>query len=178
MSTKNIAFKIVNILFWGILICYLLFMAQLLFWRTSGLMPRRLNIVPFRSIMEGINVFDGIRYRLIDMQVWGNVAIFIPAGIYLMVFHEIQPVKNTIIHIVLISFCVEIIQYVFNIGGADIDDIILNCLGGLIGIGLYLLLKRIFKTRDKTKTAITIMSALLGIPVVIIVAITFVTNYF
>lgn len=164
-------------MFWVILVCYMLFMLQLLFWRISGAMPRRLNIIPLRSIMAGINVFDGIRYKLVDIQVWGNIVIFIPAGIYLMIFQKTKPVINTLINILLLSFCIEIIQYIFNIGGADIDDIILNCLGGVVGISIYLLLEEIFKTRNKTKTAISIMSALLGIPFVIVLIITFVVNY-
>ena len=35
-----------------------------------------------------------------------------------------------------LSILIELLQYVFKIGHCDIDDVISNTIGGLIGIGL------------------------------------------
>ena len=174
---KKIINKVIASMFWGIFICYVVFVLWTLLGRPNSDMGRSLNIVPFKSIMEGINVYDGIRYKLVDMQVWDNVVVFIPAGLYLMIFYQTKPIINSIVNIFFFSLCMEILQYIFNIGAADIDDVILNCLGGLIGIGIYLLLEKVLKTRDKTKTAVAAMSAVLGISFIIILIITFVVNF-
>jgi glycopeptide antibiotics resistance protein len=41
---------------------------------------------------------------------------------------------------VLISFACEVFQYIFVCGDADIDDIIANTLGAIIGVVLYKLI--------------------------------------
>ena len=79
--------KIINAIFWGMFILYLILMLGIVFMRV-GMNSNSINFIPFKSIAEGINVYDGIRYRLIDDQVWGNIAIFVPAGIYLMVLNK------------------------------------------------------------------------------------------
>ena len=79
--------------------------------------------------------------------------------------------------IFLISLSIEIIQYAFRIGASDIDDIILNCLGGGIGILIYLLLEKLFKTKEKIKRAITIASLCVGVPILIIVLLLIFVNY-
>jgi glycopeptide antibiotics resistance protein len=65
-----------------------------------------------------------------------------------------------------VSSFVEVIQGLLGIGTADIDDIILNCLGGLIGILVYKFLLLILRDEKKVSTAITILSAI-GLPVLL-----------
>ncbi len=40
----------------------------------------------------------------------------------------------------MISALIELIQYIFQIGLADIDDIILNIIGGILGFYIYKIL--------------------------------------
>ena len=40
------------------------------------------------------------------------------------------------------SLCAELLQYVFNVGSFDLDDVILNTIGGLIGVLLSIPLKK------------------------------------
>ena len=54
----------------------------------------------------------------------------------------------------------EIIQYLFKIGILDIDDVILNSIGGFIGIKIYNFLLTKFKTRYKIKR-ITIAASIM-----------------
>ena len=129
--------KAINIIFWIIFIFYLILMLGLLFLSRSGMDSNNINLIPFKSIAEGINVYNGIEYRLVDDQVWGNIVIFIPAGIYLMVLSKKSSILRSLLIVFLISLGIEIVQYVFKIGASDIDDIILNCLGGIIGILIY-----------------------------------------
>lgn len=61
------------------------------------------------------------------------------------------------------SLFVEIIQGLLGIGASDIDDIILNCLGGVIGILGYKFLLFMLQDKKKVHTAISILSAI-GLP--------------
>ena len=170
--------RIINVLFWAIFVCYVVFMARLMLWR--AVQPERgINLIPFRSIMEGINFHDGIRYHLVDAQVWGNVLAFVPAGLYCMIFccSKAKPARGAFGAVLLTSLSIEVIQFIFRTGAADIDDVILNVFGGLLGIWLYMLLQKLFKTHEKTKTAITIIAALVGIPVVFMFLFVFIVNF-
>ncbi|GJM79889.1 hypothetical protein HMSSN139_23850 [Paenibacillus sp. HMSSN-139] len=39
--------------------------------------------------------------------------------------------------LLIASLLLEIIQYVLALGSSDIDDVLLNTMGGVIGIGIY-----------------------------------------
>ncbi len=64
-----------------------------------------------------------------------------------------------------VSLLTEVIQGCFGIGAADIDDVILNCLGGFVGILLYKLLYLIVRDQKKVRSVIAILSAFIGLPV-------------
>lgn len=51
--------------------------------------------------------------------------------------------------VALISAVVEVLQYIFAVGSADIDDVILNTVGGLIGVSLFRVMELLLK--DQTK---------------------------
>ena len=41
---------------------------------------RSVNLIPFKTISQYTNVYDGIRYNLVDMNVWANILMFMPFG--------------------------------------------------------------------------------------------------
>jgi glycopeptide antibiotics resistance protein len=43
-----------------------------------------------------------------------------------------------------VSLLIEILQLIFYLGTCDIDDLILNVLGSLLGYGVYRLFKRLY----------------------------------
>jgi glycopeptide antibiotics resistance protein len=100
-------------------------------------------------------------------NVVGNIAIFVPLGIYLPLFKKDKKVLVNLLFIFIVSLFVEIIQGLLGIGVSDIDDIILNCLGGWIGILGYRFLLFILHDEKKVHTAITIPSAIVGLPVIL-----------
>jgi glycopeptide antibiotics resistance protein len=100
-------------------------------------------------------------------NVVGNIIIFIPLGIYLPSFKKDKRVLVNLIFIFSVSLFVETIQGLLGIGVSDIDDIILNCLGGWIGILGYKFLLFILRDEKKAHTTITILSATIGLPVIL-----------
>jgi glycopeptide antibiotics resistance protein len=99
-------------------------------------------------------------------NVVGNIVIFIPLGIYFPLFKNDKRVITNLLFIFIVSLFVEIIQGLLGIGVSDIDDIILNCFGGLIGILGYKFLLFILRDEKKVHTVITILSAI-GLPCIL-----------
>lgn len=69
-----------------------------------------------------------------------NILLFIPMG-YLIPFVFKKMRKRSVVDVVLIclivSVCTETLQYVLSVGWFDVDDIINNTIGALIGVGIW-----------------------------------------
>lgn len=91
----------------------------------------------------------------------GNIAIFIPMGVYLPLLIRRKSIFANTVCVALISAVVEVLQYIFAVGSADIDDVILNTVGGLIGVSLFRVMELLLK--DQTKKAVTILAPVGGI---------------
>ncbi|MFL0245622.1 VanZ family protein [Candidatus Clostridium stratigraminis] len=57
------------------------------------------------------------------------------------IFKKCNKIKNTFLISVGVSLIIEVIQLIFYLGACDIDDLILNILGSLLGFGIYYLIK-------------------------------------
>ncbi|HBG0351778.1 TPA: VanZ family protein, partial [Clostridioides difficile] len=71
--------------------------------------------------------------------------------------------KTIIIAIILVSLAFELTQYIFALGSSDIDDVILNSLGGIIGITIYINMNKLFPNDIKRFKAIIGTSLVLGV---------------
>ncbi len=69
-------------------------------------------------------------------EILNNILLFIPLG---TVLSQIRPKWNTALMPVLVSFGVEILQFITARGLFELDDIISNSLGGLIGFAAGML---------------------------------------
>lgn len=76
-----------------------------------------------------------------EMQL--NVLLFLPFGFLLSVALK-KRFPLLCLAVLSTSAFMEIAQYVLAVGRSDITDILLNTLGGLIGIGVYYLLTKLF----------------------------------
>lgn len=88
------------------------------------------NLVLFSSIFPYLrNIGEPYAFR----NIAGNIAAFIPLGFF--VFDKFyNRFFKTIITCVIIILMIECAQLVFKIGIFDVDDILLNTLGCLLGI--------------------------------------------
>jgi glycopeptide antibiotics resistance protein len=161
--------------FYGVFICYIVFLIKLLFLSRISLLEmfnsqrtsnRSINLIPFYSIKEYILGGSATIKKFAFSNVVGNIVILIPLGIYLSLFKKDKRVITNLLFIFFVSLSVEITQGLLGIGTSDIDDIILNCLGGLIGILGYKFLAFILRDEKKVSTVITILSAI-GLPVIL-----------
>ncbi|WP_277137594.1 VanZ family protein [Aneurinibacillus aneurinilyticus] len=60
-----------------------------------------------------------------------------------------QKLKHIIILSFVFSMVIEILQYMTHLGQFDVDDIILNIVGSMIGFVFFLLTKKVFLLKIK-----------------------------
>lgn len=110
-----------------------------------------INWVPFvetAKLTKGASLFD-YYYNL-----YGNILWFIPMGFgaaYLMK-KKYSFLRSLLIGIT-VSFFIEAMQFLFYTGISDIDDLIFNTIGTIIGIGLFEISQWLYKKWQSHKTA-------------------------
>ena len=110
---------------------------QPLIFGPAQIFPPRINLVPLIYLLDYLIVGEAV------LNVVGNTAMFIPIGIiWPMVFKELDSHGKVIAAGVGFSLCIEVLQLPFFDRVTDIDDLILNSLGFLIGYGICLLLRK------------------------------------
>ncbi len=78
----------------------------------------------------------------IMLQILVNIAMYIPLGFLLpCCFRWFERYRHVLFVASVSSLLIELIQLIFKIGLFEVDDIINNILGAIIGIGLYTLLR-------------------------------------
>ena len=113
---------------------------QPLIFESAKAFPFRVNWIPF------VNLFDYPEMREILINVIGNTAMFIPLGIvWPSVYKGLDTHWKAISAGIGVSLCIEIFQLPFYERVSDIDDLLLNSLGFIIGYLLYLLAKLLSK---------------------------------
>ena len=137
---------------------------------------RSYNLTPFLTIKSYLMGYADVSNSVSFNNIFGNIVLFIPLGIYLQLFKKNKKAVVSFILVFAISLLVEIVQFSFGIGTADIDDVLLNCLGGIIGILAYKLLAAFIKDNIKIRAIIAICSSIIGIPLLIIFVLLLVNN--
>jgi glycopeptide antibiotics resistance protein len=103
------------------------------------------NYIPFYTAYYYFTGSDPLRYTKENLV--GNVILFAPFGIFLpLLFNKVHGFKSVIIISFLVSVTFEIIQLFTILGNFDVDDIILNVLGGALGFGTFLLAAELIAT--------------------------------
>lgn len=87
--------------------------------------------IHFFKTLEHQTSFD---YYSFFTNLIGNIFLFIPFAYFLMTVFKLFNGKKIILFSFLLSVSIEFIQYLFDIGVADIDDVLLNVTGGFIGL--------------------------------------------
>lgn len=128
-------------------ILYLLYVVLLFFFlflypfghssRLNRNLKRHINYKPFKSITYYVSnlgsknendVWDAIQNLLF------NFAILLPLPFVLTIYFTFSSNTTLIVCLGFICIMIEIIQISLKVGNFDIDDIILNFIGSLIGV--------------------------------------------
>ena len=94
-----------------------------------------INLVPFKIIIRDIKSLINGDYLIFFINIVGNILLFIPIGILVPMLWKIKD-RYVILIGFLISLSIEITQlYLGRV--TDIDDLILNTSGVIIGLLVY-----------------------------------------
>ena len=99
---------------------------------------RRYNLYPFKTIMAFLLNANKYNFEVIFINLIANIITFIPLGFFISVlFRRSCRVINVALYSMLIIICIEIGQYILNVGVLDIDDVVLNTIGCVLGFMIY-----------------------------------------
>jgi len=111
----------------------------------SRILPFRMNLNPLVCVDE--------RYDGWEVNIIGNIAMFIPVGVFWpMCFKKLKNVGTAVLAGGGLSLFIEISQLLFYDRCTDIDDLMLNTIGVLIGAVLYFGIKRIINSAGRGRS--------------------------
>ena len=111
---------------------------------SEKLIPLRINLIPVKHLFD--------RYDGWQMNIIGNISMFIPVGIVWPVcFKKLNNFGKTLLAGALFSLVIEITQLPFYERCSDVDDIILNTGGVAIGALIYFVCKAVHDRTKKVK---------------------------
>ena len=111
---------------------------QPLLFDAERILPPRINLIPF------VYLFDYETVREVMLNLLGNSLMFVPVGIvYPIVYKKLNTHVKVIAAGIGFSLAIELLQLLFFDRVSDVDDLILNSLGYVLGYLIYLLVKRI-----------------------------------
>lgn len=110
------------------LISYLLLLIIILFHRPFS--DQKEIILDFNYLNKWLKIL--FKNKTVFTNIFGNILLFIPLGIILN--YQTKSLIIKIIYLLWIIMIIEYIQYKLNLGIFDILDIVLNLIGGIIGI--------------------------------------------
>jgi glycopeptide antibiotics resistance protein len=105
-----------------------------------------MNLIPFASIYGSLTHF----YYMVPIRnIGGNILLFMPLGLAIPLRFKVNKLWKVMLLGFAISLTVEIIQLFSSIRSFDVDDLILNTFGAILGFVAY-------KIFDKYKDIINV----------------------
>ncbi len=129
-------------------VVYLFLLVYFLFFSDNRTGINATNRVLFAEIKRDIRNIrgNGQNIRTAVINLFGNVLAFMPLGFFLpALFGKWQKSFVVLVESFLLSLLVEEVQFVSHTGVFDVDDILLNTLGGLSGYLVYRIIYIIYR---------------------------------
>lgn len=146
----HLAGKLLFLIYLGVAI-YFLFFAETLD-RTMVSSDYRYNLKPLSEIKRFWHMRYTYGWQITLTNLAGNVICFMPFG-FLIPFVSTKKSFHNIVSVTILaacfSICVEAAQLILKVGACDIDDVILNTIGGFLGYFIFKILDLIFHISAK-----------------------------
>lgn len=133
---------------------YLLVLVYLMFFfeaydRTMQNRRYLYNLIPFREIRRFIVYRETLGVSVVVENLIGNVVGFMPYGFILPLIYKSKR-KLWMITLLTMEFSlfIEMTQLLLKVGICDVDDILMNTLGGMLGYGLFTVCNKIRRKID------------------------------
>ena len=123
-----------------VLMIYFLFFAESM-GRATATQEYHYNLQPFKEISRYLSYYQVIGIYTVCLNLLGNIAAFLPFGLF---FPLLSRKNRSFWKVSFLSFeislLVEVIQLVTRVGSCDVDDVILNTSGGMLGYACFKIL--------------------------------------
>lgn len=128
--------KICFVLYVGFIIYFLIFSD----WygrTTTGMEEYHYNLVLFKEIQRFWEYRDQVGFFAMFTNLFGNVLIFVPFGFFMPMASRYRSFLSTLFWSFGLSLCVESFQLITRVGSFDVDDLLLNTIGGVAGYIIF-----------------------------------------
>lgn len=146
-------FCLVLFVIYIIVIVYFLIFSDM--FGRGGYDERRYNLHPFQEIERFLIYKNQLPENSVFLNVYGNIIAFIPFG---MLLRWARNKNTTLLQAFLYSLgftlIIEASQYVTKLGVFDVDDIILNTIGGVTGYCIYYVTAKLLRRYHAKKQGI------------------------
>ena len=132
---------------------YFLFLAEW-YGRTGMAEEYRYNLELFKEIRRFITYREQLGMFAVFANLFGNILIFVPYGFFISMAAVRRGFFKTLFYSFGLSLCVEVVQLFTRVGSFDVDDILLNTIGGVLGYILFVIcnvIRRRYHVRRQKK---------------------------
>lgn len=127
---------------------YILFLFYFLIFsdwygRTGIMQEYHYNLELFREIKRFWNYREQLGVFVTATNLLGNVIIFLPLGFLMPMASKYRSFLATTVNCLLLSLAVELFQLISRVGSFDVDDLLLNTIGGILGYISFLICNKV-----------------------------------
>jgi glycopeptide antibiotics resistance protein len=126
------------------------------------------NFMPFKTILPYLLGDKG--WIIAGINLAGNILFLVPVGFLLPLVFNNMNWKIALISAVLSGFLIEGMQVLWQVGIFDIDDVILNGLGVMIGYGIFMGLSSLTHWMTPQQKTLTLASTLASLGILWVIA--------
>ena len=110
------------------------------------------NILPFREIRRYLTYWEILGIRSVILNLAGNVIGFMPFGALIpLMSRSVRKAWKVGLLSLEISVLIEVSQFLFRVGCCDVDDVILNTLGGLLGYAVFCIFSGWYRDLERSR---------------------------
>jgi glycopeptide antibiotics resistance protein len=135
--------RIIRAVSWILFIFYLAVLMYFLFFaeamgRSFDTETYHYNLYPLKEIRRFLTYRETLGMDVVLLNLVGNIVAFMPFGMIPPIIH--RKFRHSYVMILLsmdFSLTVEVVQLISKAGSFDVDDILLNTIGGAIGYLIF-----------------------------------------
>lgn len=146
---KDINKKRIIMIGWIVFYIYILLLSYFLFFSERygrDIITQQYNLHLFKEIKRFIKYREQIGSEGFIVNICGNVIAFMPYGFLLSLLNRAYRKFYLIVILsILFSLIIETAQLLLKVGVFDIDDILMNSLGGVLGYVVFVIAHSIYK---------------------------------
>lgn len=123
-----------------VLLTYFLFFAEEMGRNPQVRAEYSYNLVLFKEIKRFLVYRELLGYRAVFLNIFGNLIAFMPFGFFLpVIWKKMEHWYTTTLLSFTFSLAIETTQLICRVGSFDVDDLLLNTIGGLCGYLVFCL---------------------------------------